>query len=316
MNGPRAAGLALGLAVAAVVAQAAELSLPSGATETSLQRSPLDSYDLPVGGFDQGVIPTRVIEGAVTRRTWQIADTDQTTLQILDPLRAELLAAGYEAVFDCDAATCGGFDFRFGTDVAPPPAMHVDIRDYRFLAAMRGGAAVSLLVSKSRTAAYVQMIAVAPDGAQPVTTNGVAAAPSQAETVEPGPRPQAAADMIARLRRDGHVILTDLVFGSGSGQLGQGPYQSLDRLSRFLQDNPEFVVVLVGHTDSVGSLRANIQLSKRRAEAVRSRLINAHKAPAARVRAEGNGYLSPIASNLTPAGREANRRVEAILLPK
>ena len=75
-------------------------------------------------------------------------------------------------------------------------------------------------------------------------------------------------------------------------------------------------MVLVGHTDSVGLLEPNIALSRSRAESVRQRLINQYGVPEDRIDAHGMGYLAPIATNLTAQGREANRRVEAVLLPR
>jgi len=69
----------------------------------------------------------------------------------------------------------------------------------------------------------------------------------------------------------------------------------------------------VGHTDNSGSLAANVALSKDRAAAVRKRLIEKLGVPAEQLTAEGAGWLSPRTSNLTPEGREKNRRVEAVL---
>ena len=74
--------------------------------------------------------------------------------------------------------------------------------------------------------------------------------------------------------------------------------------------------MLVGHTDTVGSLDANIALSRRRAEAVRARLVEAHGVDGARIDARGVGYLAPAVANDSDEGREANRRVEAVLLPE
>ena len=113
---------------------------------------------------------------------------------------------------------------------------------------------------------------------------------------------------------NGHVVLGDLDFGSGADTLGLGPYGSLAALAAFLADNPGIRIALVGHTDSIGALDQNIALSKRRAVAVRMRLIDSHGAAPDRIDAEGMGYLAPVASNLTEPGRLANRRVEAILL--
>ncbi|MEX0281245.1 MAG: OmpA family protein, partial [Arenibacterium sp.] len=110
------------------------------------------------------------------------------------------------------------------------------------------------------------------------------------------------------------MVLEDLDFGSGAARLREGPFASLSDLASYLQANPAMRVAIVGHTDNVGTLARNIALSKRRAEAVRARLIAAHDIAANRVDAEGMGYLAPLTTNLTLAGREANRRVEVILL--
>lgn len=71
---------------------------------------------------------------------------------------------------------------------------------------------------------------------------------------------------------------------------------------------------MVGHTDDTGDLQANIAVSTRRAEAVRTRLIDAHGVAPDRIEAKGVGYLAPMASNATAQGRSLNRRVEAVLL--
>jgi OOP family OmpA-OmpF porin len=64
----------------------------------------------------------------------------------------------------------------------------------------------------------------------------------------------------------------------------------------------------------VGTLENNIALSRARAEAVRQHLVEALGVDPAQVSATGIGYLAPRATNATAAGREANRRVEAVLL--
>ena len=71
--------------------------------------------------------------------------------------------------------------------------------------------------------------------------------------------------------------------------------------------------LLVGHTDMTGALDANIALSRRRAEAVRERLLRDHGLNRDRIDAQGAGWLAPRASNATKAGRAANRRVEVVV---
>ena len=73
-------------------------------------------------------------------------------------------------------------------------------------------------------------------------------------------------------------------------------------------------IALVGHTDNIGGLDGNIALSVSRAQAVRERLITQYAISPDRLEARGMGYLSPHTTNTTEAGREANRRVEAVVL--
>ena len=121
------------------------------------------------------------------------------------------------------------------------------------------------------------------------------------------------AQLGAALEAQGALALEDLVFESGSAELGAGEFASLKALAAYLRAESGAMVALVGHTDATGSLEGNIALSERRAEAVRARLIEGYGAPAAQLSSEGAGWLAPRATNLTPEGREKNRRVEAVL---
>ena len=289
------------------------LEMPAAARLLSERQSPLADYALPTGPYDGTRVPSQRLEGQVDRRTWRIDGTASTLLQLMAPLRAQLEADGYAIVLDCAADDCGGFDFRFGTEVAPAPQMHVSIGNYRFLSALKGEAeAVSLLVSRLGSSAYLQEIRVTPaDAAQ------MPAAALPPETLDPGTTATETADnsLDDLLLSRGHAVLGDLDFETGAGRLGAGPYPSLVQIADFLARHPDYRIVLVGHTDSVGGLEGNLSLSRQRAEAVRARLIEAHGVDAARVSADGVGFLAPLAPNLTPEGREANRRVEAVLLP-
>lgn len=284
------------------------LNPPAHARQLAERISPLDSYALPTGPFVAGAVPAREVEGRVVRQSWRLDGAGQTTLQVLIPLRAQLLAAGYEIVLDCRDLTCGGFDFRFRIEVITAPDMHVNIRDYRFLGAVRGEHEVlGILVSRAGNSTYIQVIHTSAPEQEHLRITSESGTGPQVLQQPPGA-------LAAALEAKGHVVLGDLVFETGAGQLGKGPFVSLVQLAEFLKVNPGFRIALVGHTDSVGSLTANISLSKRRAGSVRARMIDQHAIAPAQIEAEGMGYLAPVASNLTREGREANRRVEAILL--
>lgn len=303
------AGLSLALLGSAPVA-ALELTLPGTARATQSQVVDLASYDLPIGPWteDAGVLVAG-LEGQVVRKAWQVPGTGATTGQVIGPLRDQLVTAGYDIIFECRARTCGGFDFRFGIEVLRAPMMYVDLSDYRFLSAKSADAteALSLLVSRDGDTVFVQLIKVGPPGRGDVSVRlGPTSAPSAV-------RPSDPEDIIGVLERLGHVILSDLEFGSGSASLGDGPLASLDAVADYLIANPSRQITFVGHTDATGSLEANVALSRRRAEAARVYVV-AKGVRASQVAADGVGFLSPRASNLTPEGREANRRVEAVLI--
>ena len=293
-------------------AAALELSLPANARQTVERNTAPDRYAAPVGVFAEGQVARVEIDGDVHRAAWRLQSLGLTPLQVIRPLRAQLIEAGFEIVLDCASKQCGGFDFRFATETLPGPNMYVNIREYHFVTALRRTGdvpqeVVTLFASTSANSAYVQIIqagrlaagsvAVSPDADVPTTTQSVAQD-----------------DLVGTLLKDGHVILADLDFDTGTSDLGAGPFASLERLAALLKERPTMRIALVGHTDTVGSLENNIALSRRRAQSVRQRMIETYDLAGARMEAEGMGYLAPVASNLNAAGREANRRVEVVVL--
>ncbi len=294
--------LLAGLAVASPSA-ALELALPPTARLTVERNTAPDSYSAPVGIFADGKVPELVVEGQIDRSVWRIEAPGLTPLQVMRPLRDQIKAAGYSVILDCAAEACGGYDFRFATETLPGPNMYVNIRAFHFLTAIMGPQkspreVVTVLSSSSASSAYAQVIRASTTLEQ-----------TSAATV-----PVPSDDFAQIFLTQGHIVLSALEFNSGTSDLGQRPFPHLAALAAFLKDRPTVRIALVGHTDTVGGLDANIALSRRRAQSVRERLISAHGIAPDRIEAEGMGYLAPVASNLTAQGREANRRVEAILL--
>ena len=68
----------------------------------------------------------------------------------------------------------------------------------------------------------------------------------------------------------------------------------------------------VGHTDKVGRLHYNLQLSERRAAAMVKQLVKRYGVAKQRLRSAGVGFLAPVASNNSEEGRAKNRRVELV----
>lgn len=106
----------------------------------------------------------------------------------------------------------------------------------------------------------------------------------------------------------------DILFAVDSATLSGGLQNDLRTVAASLNRYPDTTVNVIGHTDNTGDAAYNQSLSERRAAAVASVLINAGVAPQ-RIRSIGRGEGSPIATNLTPEGRQQNRRVEIIITP-
>lgn len=88
--------------------------------------------------------------------------------------------------------------------------------------------------------------------------------------------------------------------------------ENLRNLAQSLQRYPGTEVLIVGHTDNVGSDAYNMTLSQRRADAARAYLVSMG-VPGERIRTSGRGESEPVASNETPSGQQQNRRVEVAI---
>jgi outer membrane protein OmpA-like peptidoglycan-associated protein len=310
---PKATLLFPVLFVLAEPCQALTLSLPAPVIGEEVRSEVPGSYGLPTAAFDGTTVPARTIEGAIDQRAFRLDAPGLTTLALLAPLRDQVTAAGYEVIFECEARACGGFDFRFGTDVLPEPDMHVDLGDFRFLSAVQGDDAVSILVSRSASAAYVQITRVSETALSSPTMPTSVDLPDEITAPVTAPSLPDTSGLGAALDRDGTAVLDDLVFASGAATLSDGDYSSLAAVAAWLEANPDGTVALVGHTDASGSLAANIALSERRAEAVAEQLIATYSIDPARVLAKGVGFLAPRATNQTAEGQQKNRRVEVVV---
>jgi outer membrane protein OmpA-like peptidoglycan-associated protein len=121
-------------------------------------------------------------------------------------------------------------------------------------------------------------------------------------------------DIADALKEDGRVAISGgILFETDSAKLAPSAADLVGRLSEVMKKNPDIKVAVVGHTDSTGDYRYNLQLSERRARAMVDALAKAGVA-ASRLAAVGIGPLSPMAPNDTAEGRAQNRRVELVLI--
>ena len=106
----------------------------------------------------------------------------------------------------------------------------------------------------------------------------------------------------------------DILFATDSFAVRSDLTRDLNTVASNLQAYPNSTIQIVGHTDSDGDAAYNQQLSERRANTVADVLLDAG-IPFARLQTFGRGESQPLASNLDPAGKSQNRRVEIVILP-
>jgi outer membrane protein OmpA-like peptidoglycan-associated protein len=108
------------------------------------------------------------------------------------------------------------------------------------------------------------------------------------------------------------VTIGDVLFDTNKAELKSGGMRSVEKLSAFLKQYPQRKALIEGFTDSVGSEGSNQGLSSRRADSVRTAIVDMGVG-ADRLATHGYGEAYPVAGNENAAGRQLNRRVEIIL---
>ena len=101
-------------------------------------------------------------------------------------------------------------------------------------------------------------------------------------------------------------------FDPGSDRLKPESSATLKMIAEGLQGEPSIRLQIEGHTDATGNAAMNVELSRRRAEAVKAALVSRFGVPAERLTTSGVGAARPLDTNDTPAGRATNRRVEFV----
>jgi OmpA-OmpF porin, OOP family len=121
-----------------------------------------------------------------------------------------------------------------------------------------------------------------------------------------------AAALSGGLTTNGHAVVNGILFDTGKSEVKPESAPALEEVSKLLKQDAKLKLYVVGHTDNVGALAANMDLSKRRAAAVVQLLTTQYGVTADRLQAYGDGPYAPIASNDAEEGRTVNRRVELV----
>jgi len=269
-----------------------------------------DDFGLPVGPMirdaDGNRVPeeTKTLEGEITRILYR-GPEGRSTVEIMRNYQSALEDAGFDVLYGC-ADDCGRLfhwalyfnDTRI-TSTRTSASAFDRPEDLRYLAAMRSTdegvfhVAVMTAVDSMWTKQPVTLLTVVES--EPMETGMVTVA-SMAEGID----------------TDGHVAIYGIYFDTGSATLQAESDPTLQEIARLLGERPSLELLVVGHTDNQGGFDLNMDLSRQRAEAVVQTLSTRFGIDAGRLQAAGVGYLAPVGSNDTDAGRALNRRVELV----
>jgi outer membrane protein OmpA-like peptidoglycan-associated protein len=261
-----------------------------------------DEFTLPLGkNGNQGFAKNLHLEGKITRIVY-IAPLGRTVLEVFRNYQGALKTAAFETLFTCGPQDCAGSGYSTARVYG-----NGDYDDYwgpdhgiRYLSAklarQKGDVYVSLLVDDqggdSRPNVELYVIEVKPMESGLITVN--------------------AASLANDINRTGHASVYGIYFDTGKADIKPESDATLKEIAKLLQGDPRLKLYVVGHTDNQGALDLNMDLSRRRAEAVLAALSTKYAVPAVRLRAYGCGPYSPVASNDSEDGRAKNRRVELV----
>lgn len=267
-----------------------------GSVITGYVMKNFDAVRVQAAPFKEGKAQDeRRLEGRITRIAYKTG-TGPSILEVARNFEQQIEKAGYTTLLRCDTDACGGGAFVERVDVLPIPMMWADGFNFHYFAGHKksdsGETYVSLIVSSNNNEIWAQLT-VAELGAM------------ENKMVD-------AAAMAKGIQEKGHIALYGIYFDTDKATLKAESRPALDEIAKFLAAQPKLSVYIVGHTDSQGSFRHNMDLSRRRAEAVAETLVLEYSVAKKRLQTAGVGYLAPVGSNATEDGRALNRRVELV----
>ena len=132
--------------------------------------------------------------------------------------------------------------------------------------------------------------------------------PAPQRVVEPAPQPPPPERIPEKI-----CMTLNVEFDFDKSDVKAKYHDVIGKVAEFMKQYPTTTTVIEGHTDNRGKYEYNIKLSERRADSVRNYLVEKFGIESSRLSTKGYGYTKPVASNETAAGRQKNRRIDAVL---
>ncbi|MCC5976589.1 MAG: OmpA family protein [Salinarimonas sp.] len=291
----------------------------------------LDRVTLTFGPREDGEFEhARELEGEHTQLLYLLRNPDVSTLQVKRAYREGLEQAGFEIDFAGSGDELGRRFHRFDLfGRSRPSGMSVhdigwprDKDDMRFIAASHADedVYVNALIHPNRREGEPVLRVDVVEKPMEEPTLGVAAPqppeeqPTEREDIVAAHDAQnlTAEEIESDLVSEGRVAVRDILFEFDSAAIIDESADALAVIAEFLETNDDLELVIVGHTDNVGSFDYNLNLSLARAQAVSDWLEERHGIDDERLQAAGAGMMAPVATNRNEDGRSQNRRVELV----
>jgi OOP family OmpA-OmpF porin len=257
------------------------------------------------------------VEGAHTQKEYTIEGTDVATLRLYRSYLDYFENEGFEIVFNGfgdELSSRSGFSFVHRSFIAARASTRSGTIGYILARDASEDTVISLAFYDRHNNRRIMVNAVDVEPMDTIDLFASPAEPEPAQEPEPAPAPvvQQADELEEGLLADGRVVVDAILFAFDSDEILPESADALDVVGGLMRDRPELNLLVVGHTDGVGSFDYNLRLSLDRAAAVVNWLRREHGIDRERLRPAGAGPMSPITTNRTEEGRTLNRRVELV----
>ena len=224
----------------------------------------------------------------------------RSALEVAKNYEAGMLAKGFRTLYNCANEACMANNSKWTNHLGEA----VDTKGYLYAKGVR-----HMLMKLTRPEGDVYATVTVGDAAEPTTlVNVVELKAMETDKIAFVDASQMAADIANK----GNVSLYGILFDTGSDKIKADYYATIDEIAKFLKQQPSLNLIVTGHTDNQGEFSFNVNLSGKRAAAVKSLLVSKYGVNASRLTSFGAGMAAPVASNTDEAGKAKNRRVELV----
>lgn len=261
----------------------------------------------------------RKVEGALHRSSYllpNVAAGKRTTLEVSANYTAALKEAGFTPIWSGEDR-----DIRNGPPrryYAVPELGHqvftTGVKERRYLCMEKGGLYVAVYIAarsweipvKEDVSPWKKELTV-PQDSIVIQVDVVNTKPMEEKMVH-----ISAAEMQKSISSSGKVAIYGILFDFNQAAIKPESAATLQEMASLLKGEASLKVLVVGHTDNVGTFEFNEDLSKRRAKAVVDELAAKYGIEASRMTPLGASFMAPVTTNTTDEGRALNRRVEIV----